>query len=273
MTTETTTRFFDLQPTHNSHRWTLPVHEGVAVGPPGKKFLFGGVGLGSAMEAVERTTGRPTIWATAQYLSYAQPGSIVDIDVIVPKSGKNVTQARVVGHIEDREIFTVNVAVGARDKPETGAWVTLPDVPDPDDCAEKWQYDPKASDLHSRLDTRVAMGRYGPARKTGGPSTDGRAVLWGRPLTGEPFTASMLAIFADFVPSAAGHALGREAGANSLDNTIRIHRLVETEWVCCAIQIDAIHAGFVHGHMHIFAQDGTLMATASQSGILRFWDE
>jgi acyl-CoA thioesterase len=25
--------------------------------------------------------------------------------------------------------------------------------------------------------------------------------------------------------------------------------------------------------MHIFAQDGTLMATASQSGILRLWDE
>jgi acyl-CoA thioesterase len=58
-----------------------------------------------------------------------------------------------------------------------------------------------------------------------------------------------------------------------LDNTIRIRELRATEWVCCDIHIDGVNAGFVHGHMHLFAEDGTLMATASQSGILRLWDE
>ena len=36
-----------------------------------------------AVEALEGTTGRPLIWATGQYLSYARPPSIMDIDVTV----------------------------------------------------------------------------------------------------------------------------------------------------------------------------------------------
>ena len=40
-------------------------------------FMFGGVGLASAIGAMERTTGRPLIWGTAQYLSYARPPSVV----------------------------------------------------------------------------------------------------------------------------------------------------------------------------------------------------
>ncbi len=78
---------------------------------------------------------------------------------------------------------------------------------------------------------RVAKGRYGDARK-GELSKDGHAVLWGRPKERRPVTSGLLAIIADYVPSATGHALGRLAGANSLDNTIRIRELRETEWMC-----------------------------------------
>jgi len=35
-------------------------------------FLFGGCGLASALVALEEASARPTIWATAQYLSYAR---------------------------------------------------------------------------------------------------------------------------------------------------------------------------------------------------------
>ena len=69
-----------LEPTHNPNRWILPVTPGIST--PGN-FLFGGCGLGAAISALEGTTGRPLIWATAQYLSYAKPPSIVDIDVRV----------------------------------------------------------------------------------------------------------------------------------------------------------------------------------------------
>ena len=34
----------------------------------------------------------------------------------------------------------------------------------------------------------------------------------------------------------------------------------------------AIANGFGHGHVYLWAEDGTLMATASQSTIVRWWD-
>jgi len=265
------TDLFDLRATHNSHRWFLPVTQDVTVGPPGKKFLFGGVGLASSITAMERTTGRPTIWATAQYLSYAHPPDIVDLDVIVPRSGNNVTQARVVGHVADTEIFTVNAALGERANEVEGQWANMPQVDAPQDCPPMPRWHPNDKDMHDKIELRVAKGRYGDARADGQFSEDGHAVLWGRALGGEPVTSGLLAIMADFVPSATGHALGRHAGANSLDNTIRIRQLVETEWMCLDIRIHGVRSGFVHGRMHIFSADGVLMATASQSAILRLF--
>lgn len=272
---QTGSEFFDLHATHNKHRWHLPIHLGICVGPPGIKFLFGGVGLASAIRALEKTTGRQTIWATAQYLSYANPGQIVDIDVIVPREGNNITQARVLGHVQDREIFTVNAAVGSRGKDLDHQWVTMPVVPPPEQCDRMPRFGrEKETDLHSRMNVRVARGRYGESRNNAGLSEDGRAVLWVRPNDESiAIDTAMLAVIADFVPSGSGHALGKQAGANSLDNTIRIRKIVPTNWVCCDIQIHGIYDGFVHGDARLFAEDGTLMAVASQSGILRIWED
>ena len=130
--------FIDLQSTHNPHRWYLPVEDRLCVGPPGKKFLFGGVGLATAITALERTTGRPAIWATAQYLSFANPGHVIDVDVRSPVAGKNITQARVLAHVGEREIFTANAAVGARESDQSHQWLTMPDVPPPDVPPQGW---------------------------------------------------------------------------------------------------------------------------------------
>jgi acyl-CoA thioesterase len=97
----------------------------------GGNFLFGGCGLGAAIEALERTTGRPVIWATAQYLSYARPPEMMDIDVTIAVDGRHTTQARAVGRVVDREILTVNAALGERDLDQVGQWEQMPDVPPP----------------------------------------------------------------------------------------------------------------------------------------------
>ena len=76
-------------------------------------------------------------------------------------------------------------------------------------------------------------------------------------------------LIADWMPAGFGHALGRRAGGNSLDNTIRVLRLVPTEWVLCDIRVHGIASGFGHGLMHLWGEDGTLLATASQSVIMR----
>lgn len=263
---------FDLQPTHNPNRYFLPVVDKLSVGPPGKLFLFGGVGLASSIRAIEQTTGRPTVWAAAQYLSFARVGDIVDLDVLVPVHGKYNTQARVVGHVGDREIFTVNAALGERPSEYSTQWAEKPDVVPPEDCSPVDHWREERDDLHGRIDVRVVKGRYGEERKKGGLSEDGHVVLWARMREDLPMSSSALAVMADFVPSAIGNAIGRDAGGNSLDNTIRIRKVVETEWVLLDIRIHGVHNGFAHGRMHLFAENGELMASASQSLILRIRD-
>ncbi|WP_421933122.1 acyl-CoA thioesterase [Phenylobacterium sp.] len=264
--------FFDLQATHNPHRWFMPLTPAVCVGPPDNLFMYGGIGLASAIAAMERTCGRPVIWATAQYLSYARPGSVVDLDVWVPVQGKYNSQARVIGHVGDQEIFTVNAALGSRPSTVSHQWVTMPDMPPPEDCERSVLWGDQGDNLNGRLDVRMAKGRYGEGPRTGQLSADGRLVMWIKPVEDFAVDASLLAIMADYVPSGVGAALGRQGGGNSLDNTLRIRRIVSTTWVLCDIQITGIHGGFAHGVMNLFAQNGELMATASQSVIVRMMD-
>ena len=80
-----------------------------------------------------------------------------------------------------------------------------------------------------------------------------------------------LAVLGDYVPMGVGQALGILGGGNSLDNTLRVVRLVPTEWVLLDIRVHAVEPGFGHGLVHMFAEDGTLLATASQSCIVRLW--
>ncbi len=255
--------FFAPDPTHNPLRWVLTVQPGICVGPPDRKFLFGGVGLASAVTAMEGSTGRPVIWATAQYLSYANPGAMLDIDVRTPVAGNAVRQARVVGHVGEREIFTVNAALGQRAELHPFQFAEMPAVPGPQDCDPEPHWSPDDDGLHQRFEHR-------PVPRARGHQ-EGLSRMWIRPLQPMPMSAGLLAVIADYVPGGIRVALDQPAGANSLDNTLRIVRITATEWVMCETHIFAIANGFVHGRMHIFAEDGTLLATASQSGIVRMF--
>lgn len=266
------TQLFDLRPTHNPHRFYLPVTLDVCVGLPERRFLFGGVGLAAAIRAMEQTCERPVIWATAHYLSFAKPGSIVDLDVWVPVEGNQTSQASVLEHVGDRKIITVHAALGERSDPHSLQWTTMPDVPGPEECepvaSPRWPGD----DLHSRFEVRLADGRFPGGPGMQGPSKDGRMRLWLRSKEGLLADSGLLAVAADYVAVAISHAIGEHAGGNSLDNTIRFGNLVPTEWVLCDIRIEMAHAGVVHGVMHLFSEDGVLMASASQSLILRLRD-
>jgi len=86
----------------------------------------------------------------------------------------------------------------------------------------------------------------------------------------EPSAAS-LAVLGDFVPMGLGMAVTSEINSNSLDNTIRVMNIVPTKWVLADVRIEAVARGFGHGHIYLWAEDGTLMATASQSAMIRPW--
>ena len=258
--------FLGLQATHNAHRWYMPVTPGISTG---MGFMFGGCALGAAIEALEHTTGRPVVWATGQYLSYANPPSILDIDVTIAVEGKSITQARAVGHVDDREILTVNAALGSRGVDLEGAWGTPPDVPPPEACINRPSRFPNDESIMSRLDVRLADARDWE-HLDGTPGT-GRSALWARIPDMLEISAATLAILGDYVPFGISQALGVIGGGNSLDNTLRLVKLVPTEWVLLDIRIDAVANGFGTGTVLLWSDDGTLMAAASQSTIVRRW--
>ena len=111
-----------------------------------------------------------------------------------------------------------------------------------------------------------------PFETMDGTPGDGQTLLWARlPDVVTGIDAPSLAVLGDFVPMGIGQSLGLLAGGNSLDNTLRVVQLVPTEWVLMDIRVHAVARGFGHGLVHMFAEDGTLLATASQSVIVRFW--
>ena len=259
--------FLGLEATDEPHRWRLPVTRAVS---SGIGALFGGVGLAAGVEAMERHTGRPLVWATAQYLSFARSPAVVDVEVVDAAVGHKTSQMRATGHVDGDEIFTVNAALGRRDFPAEGEWAVMPDVPQPDDCPPRELFERHQATLMSRLDMRIAKGR-GPDELPGPPG-DGRASLWAR-IPGLEVSSTALSVVGDIVPFGISQSLGVRAGGNSLDNTIRIVRLVPTEWMLIDVRIHAVVNGFGHGLAHIWAQDGTLLATASQSAVVRGWRE
>ncbi len=259
--------FLGLQPTHNRFRWSLAVTHGLSTGG---NFLFGGCGLAAAILAMESTAERQCIWATAQYLSYARPGEVLDIDVTLAVEGRRMTQARAVCHVGNREVLTVNAALGHRPMPHHGQWEHMPEVPPPSQGRRRPHRLPVEGTIAERLDELMIGGR--DIDRLDGTHGNGQSLLWAR-LEGvvEGVDAASLAILGDFVPFGVGQALGVRGGGNSLDNTLRVVSLVPTEWVLLDIRVHAVQRGFGHGLVHMFAEDGTLLATASQSCIVRFW--
>lgn len=168
---------FSLNGTHNPHRWYLPVEENLWVGQPDRQFLFGGVGMAASIQAMEQTCERQVIWATAQYLSFARPGKIFDLDVWVPVIGRTISQASVLLHIDDKKIITVNAALGARDEQRQDQWVAMPKVVAPDAAEEVTSWRSDGIGLNSRFEIRVARGHFhsdSAVRNCG----DGRLAFW-----------------------------------------------------------------------------------------------
>ncbi|HSO96819.1 MAG TPA: thioesterase family protein [Acidimicrobiia bacterium] len=260
--------FFGLAPQEEPGRWRLPVVRGLC---SGFGTFFGGAALGAAIEVLERLTGRPLVWATAQYLAFARPPDVVELEGTEVTRGHRSSQARVLARVDGREIFTVVAALGRRELDWSGSWAVRPDVPSVADSPGRDLPAHQLGTIAEQLAMRMAAARF--FEELDGTPGDGRTALWVK-LPGIPATASALAVVADYVPFGISQALGRRTSSNSLDNTLRMVRPLEThptEWVLADVRVQAVADGFGHGVVHLWAEDGTLLATASQSAIVRSW--
>jgi len=259
-----TVPFLGLERQEDHREWRIPDISSLTTGGG---FLFGGAGLGAAVAALEGTTGRPLVWATAQYLSFATPPDPVDFTVTVAVEGKATTQARCVATVGEREILTVNAALGRRDTGDEGQWAVRPDVPAPMDCPPREPRADRTDTIQGRIETRIAIGRQ-RSELDGVPSPDGRSALWAR-VPELDCSAALLGLLGDYVPHGVGQARGHHRGGRSLDNTLRVIRIVPTDWVLLDIRIQAVVNGYGHGLVHLWAEDGTLLGTASQTCAVR----
>jgi acyl-CoA thioesterase II len=265
-------QFLGMQRQEDNLHWRLDVVPELTT--PGN-FLFGGCGLGAALVALEAASGRPTVWSTAHYLSFAPTGTELDLTVTLAVEGHRVTQARVVGKVGEKEILTVNAAAaaGSGSVEAGGVWVRPPDVPPPDQCPPRRLPDFASASIFDRIEVRLAKGRSFEELSTGtNVPGDATSALWARvPGHLEP-SAATLAIIGDYVTGGVSQPLGRRVMSRSLDNTLRMVQLEPTEWILCDIHIEALVGGYGQGIAYLWSEGGTLLATASQSMSVRLWD-
>ena len=212
--------FLGLRPSHNPYRWSLrgrpraraPVaascSAAAASARPSRRWRA---------RAAASACGPPrSTWRTPQ------PGEVIDVDVTIAVEGHQITQARAVCHVGNREILTVNAALGHRPLEQPGQWEQLPDVlparrvPDRPHRMPVEGTDPRTARPAPRQGARLRRARRQPG--------DGQTLVWAR----IPERARRRrrhrrsAILGDFVPMGVGQALGIHGGGNSLDNTLRV---------------------------------------------------
>ena len=260
------TSFFGLRPTEDERVWVLPVERRLC---SGLGFLWGGVALGAAIEVVNKVTGRPLAWATSQFLSFVAPGEEARVELVAENHGRTVSQFRVMVTAGGREIALIAGAVGSRFVREDISWETFPSVPHWSECIERPPLPHHLGTISDHIQIRLANART--LNQLPGEMGDGSCSLWVR-MDELDASAVSLAVLGDYVPFGIGQALGQFVGGPSLDNTLRLRKVVPTDWVLVDVHIHSVANGFGHGLAHLWSEDGTLMATASQTTALRKYD-
>ena len=194
----------------------------------------------------------------------------VEIDVIEVVRGHHISQARVVAHVGDNEILTVIGALG-----DTAA----------SRCQGQWAH-PTRRAAAGRLPARGRAARPRGTRSwtastSGSPPAVRSTTSRDRRATGNVGVWVRLPERARDVGRrardprrlravrASARRSAARAGGNSLDNTLRVAHRVPDRVGAADIRVHAVADGFGHGLVHLWAEDGTLLGTASQSTIVR----
>ena len=249
--------------TDDPSRYTLHVHPGITTGSGAR---VGGAGLGGAVTAMAKTTGRPLVFATGQFLRHGATGTTLDLRVEVGVRGHKVTQAHAVLSGGGEEVMRVVGAFGSRDFGTDRTFATPPRVPSADAC-------PLRTDLILQdVEARRALGR--DLSELDGTPGPGRSASWFRMPGGRrAITPGEIAFISDCSSLEVSDALGFHCVNASLDNTLRMASPAESDWILLDTRISNVIRGFATVQSHLWAENGVLLAVFSQTLVVRESDE
>ena len=251
------------------HTWTLEVSKAMS-NPLGS--LYGGAPVAVSIEMAEHVVGAPCRWSTTRFLSPSEIGDLIDVDCRVDVAGTRTSQVTVTGTRDGNVIFETMLGVGAgKSDGLSGQWVSMPDAPDPETLPVPGPGERPAHVIDTaviRAERRLA---YGTFPGSGPAVADGRIGMWARTSDIGGCTRAALGWLADCVPVSIGAALGQMPMGTSLDNTVRFAAEPPsgTDWVLLDVRAGAVQDGYGYGTVHLWAPNGTLLATGTQTAIIR----
>jgi len=246
-------------------------------------WLYGGAAIAVSIAATEELTDRPALWVTTQFVSSVEVGAEVDVHTEVLAAGHRTQQVRVTATNPEAGVVFASLGANAEHRTDgmSGTFERCPEVSRPDD-ADRWRSPfaglAKAVGLDDFPEPPPTAG-FGLAVEMREPELishpdpgPGRVCIWARRRDQVPVTPALAAYLADFMPMGIAHALGVLARGISLDNTIRLGSFVETEWMLLDIRPHLVAGGYGHGVVHLWSEDGRLLATASQTASMGIFD-
>lgn len=230
--------------------------------------FYGGTGVAVTVATMEAVTGRQALYVTVQYAASADLGERFDVHTEVLAAGRRTSQLRVTGSVGDRVVFAAVGATGElRDGKLEAQFGAMPAVPGPED-SPPWE--PPKTPFRSPARTTGFPG-VGEIREVADGIAPDRMALWAR-MRKRPQSRATLGFLSDVVPMGVMRAAGRAGGGTSLDNAMRFGPTPDSDWVLLDLDPHLASGGYLHGAGRVWAEDGVLLAVASQSAIAFFRD-
>jgi acyl-CoA thioesterase len=255
---------------HDGDGWVLEVSPAVC-NPWGA--IYGGAAVAACVTLAAEETGAPVRWVTTRFLAAPQMGDLLAMTLSSDAVGGRTSQVSVRAGVGGNVAFESVMVVGVGDRrPEAvgGQWVQMPAVPAPEDCEPISYGDAPSTWAFNRTERRVALGPHPHVSRQHGP---GRVATWIRFADLEAGIDSgsppALAWLADCVAMGFGQAIGPLLRATSLDNTVRFAAAAPTDWVLVDAHATGAADGYAYGEVHLFSRDGVLLATGSQSMLMK----
>jgi len=280
MTADELVALFDLKPKGEDRFVGLSPHIGW-------KRVYGGQVLAQALVAAERTVvGRDPHSLHAYFLLGGDPREPILFEVERVRDGRSFTTRRIVARQRGEAIFVMTASFHA-EEPGFDHFAPMPKAPPPEDCPDPRKAierleGPARFRMKGMLDTTwpidfrpTDLGRYAP-----GARVEPRQIQWtriGQPLPDDPalHRAALLYLSDMSMLETALGAHGRTIYDNrlqiaSLDHAMWFHRPARADdWLLYSQDSPNASGATALVRGLFYAQDGRLIASVAQEGLLR----